>query len=70
MTGGGQQRFVEGLRRFMAPPCTGDMPKPDDAWGVWVEYRLRRLEDGQQWMLRVILAALIAQFALQVIGML
>jgi hypothetical protein len=27
-----------------------------------VEYRLKRLEDGQRWMLRVILAALLGQF--------
>jgi hypothetical protein len=46
------------------------MPKPDDQWGVWVEYRLQRLEDAQRWMLRVILAALLAQFALEVIKML
>jgi hypothetical protein len=46
------------------------MPRPGDAWGAWVEYRLKRLEDSQQWMLRVILAALLAQFALEVIGLL
>jgi hypothetical protein len=46
------------------------MPKPDDQWGVWVEYRLKRLEDGQVWMLRVILGALVAQFALEVVRLL
>jgi len=46
------------------------MPKPGDAWGAWVEYRLKRLEDQQTWMLRLILGAMVAQFALEVIGML
>jgi hypothetical protein len=66
----GEARFREALKRVMPRPSGGDMPKPDDQWGVWVEYRLQRLEDSQKWMLRVILAALLAQFALEVIGML
>ena len=53
-----------------APRTATEMPKPDDAWGAWVEYRLKRLEDGQQWMLRVILAALVAQFALEIVKIL
>jgi hypothetical protein len=67
----GENRFREALRRLASPTTApADMPKPDDAWGAWVEYRLKRLEDGQQWMLRLILGALLAQFALEVIGML
>lgn len=66
----GEARFREALKRVIPRPSGGEMPKPDDQWGVWVEYRLKRLEDGQQWMLRIILGALVAQFALQVIGML
>jgi hypothetical protein len=63
----GVEHFKRVLRQTIAPPSPGEMPKPDDAWGAWVEYRLKRLEDGQQWMLRVILAALVAQFALEVV---
>ena len=63
----GVEHFKRVLSKMIAPPSPGEMPKPDDAWGAWVEYRLKRLEDGQQWMLRVILAALVAQFALEVV---
>ena len=66
----GKQRFVETVKRYWKPPDVGEMPKPGDAWGAWVEYRLKRLEDGQQWMWRLVLGALIAQFALQVLNML
>ena len=65
----GEKRFKQALRRFAAQPCTGEMPKPDDVWGVWVEYRLKRLEDGQQWLLRVILGALVVQVGLEVVKM-
>ena len=66
----GEARFRAALRRMANAPSVGEMPKPDDAWGAWVEYRLKRLEDGQQWMLRVILAALLAQFALEILKIL
>ena len=65
----GSDRFRQGLKRFIVRPDTGAMPAPDDAWGAWVEYRMKRLEDNQQWMLRVILGALVMQFALDVIKM-
>jgi hypothetical protein len=61
------EHFKRVMSKMIAPGSPSEMPKPDDAWGAWVEYRLKRLEDGQQWMLRVILAALIAQFALEVV---
>ena len=66
----GADRFKQALKQLPGSPITGEMPKPDDAWGVWVEYRLKRLEDGQRWMLRVILGALLAQFALEVVKLL
>lgn len=68
--GRGARRFARMVGRMMAPPASGEMPKPSDPWGAWVEYRLKRLEDGQQWMLRVILAALVGQFALEILKML
>ena len=46
------------------------MPKPGSEWEAWVEYRLERLEAGQNWMMRVILAALVGQFALEIVKML
>ena len=66
----GEDRFRAALRKMARPTSSAEMPKPDDAWGAWVEYRLKRLEDGQQWMLRVILAALLAQFALEIVKIL
>lgn len=66
----GEDHFRRSVKRLIAKPVTGEMPKPEDAWGVWVEYRLKRLEDGQQWMLRVIVGALVAQFALEVVSVL
>jgi hypothetical protein len=65
----GQQHFTDALKKFITPPNTGQMPAPEDAWGAWVEYRLKRLEDNQTWMLRVILGALVMQFALDVLKM-
>jgi hypothetical protein len=62
----GAEHFKAALKRFKPQPPEG-MPAPDDAWGAWVEYRLKRLEDGQQWMLRVILGALLAEVVLEVI---
>jgi hypothetical protein len=58
------------VKRFWSPPPAGQMPTPNSPWEAWVEYRLKRLEDGQQWMHRLILGALIGQFALQVLNML
>ena len=66
----GAERFKRSVRRFVGPAAAGEMPKPDDQWGVWVKYRLKRLEDSQRWMLRVILGALVAQFALEVVKLL
>jgi hypothetical protein len=66
----GTERFKKVLKKLVVPPSPGEMPKPEDAWGAWVEYRLKRLEDSQRWMLRVILAALLGEFALELLKML
>jgi len=66
----GAEHLKASLRRIVARPASGEMPRPSDPWGVWVEYRLKRLEDGQQWTMRLILGALVAQFALEVLNML
>ena len=60
---------MDSLKKLVTPPNCGEMPRPEDAWGAWVEYRLKRLEDNQTWMLRVILGALVMQFALDVLKM-
>lgn len=64
----GEQRFKESLKRFVGRRVEG-MPEPGDPWGVWVEYRLQRLEGQQAWLMRLMLGALVAQFALQVLEM-
>jgi hypothetical protein len=66
---GGASRFKASLRRFSLPAEAGEIPKPDSVWEVWAEYRLRRLEDQQLWMQRVIMGALILQVGLQVLQM-
>ena len=62
-----EQRLRAVLRRFRPRLTRGEMPKPDDPWGVWVEYRLKRLEGMQTWEMRIIIGALIAQFGLEIL---
>ena len=66
----GAGKFKAALRRLALPPGKGEMPKPGSPWEVWIEYRVECLEDGQRWMQRVILGALILQVGLQVLQML
>jgi hypothetical protein len=66
----GTARFKRALRGLARPRSAGEMPKPSDEWGAWVNYRLDRLESRQLWMERLILGALILQVGLQVLGML
>ena len=66
----GEDRFRQSLRRIFAKPELAGMPKPDDSWGAWVEYRLQRLEGQQTWIMRIILSALVMQVGLHVLGML
>ena len=46
------------------------MPKPPDAWGAWVEYRLDRLQAEQSWMIRLLVGALALQVGLKVLDLL
>ena len=66
----GEGRFIAALRRWVMPPLPGEMPKPGSTWEAWAEYRLKRLEDQQLWMMRLILGALVMQVGLQVLQML
>jgi hypothetical protein len=66
----GVRAFQAALRRLALPPERGERPKPGSSWEVWIEYRVECLEDGQRWMQRVILGALILQVGLQVLQML
>lgn len=37
-------------------------PRPyDDDWGWWIEGRLARLENGQTWLIRIAIGALVAE---------
>ncbi len=65
----GVDGFKAALRRLVVPPLPGEMPKPGSTWEVWAEYRLKRLEDQQLWMMRLILGALVMQVGLQVLQM-
>ncbi len=65
----GEAQFRQAVRAFAKKPDSGEMPKPGSAWEAWVEYRIRRLEDGQTWLMRVILGALVVQVGLEVIRM-
>ena len=66
----GSENFKAALRRLVLPPAHGEVPKPSSTWEVWAEYRLKRLEDQQLWMMRVILGALVVQVGFQVLELL
>lgn len=52
-------RDVDAARRDTAR--TED-PRPyDDDWGWWIESRIARLENGQTWLIRIALGALVAE---------
>jgi len=37
-------------------------PRPyDDSWGWWIEERIARLENGQTWLIRIAIGALVAE---------
>ena len=65
----GAGNFKTALRRLALAPERGERPKPGSSWEVWIEYRVECLEDGQRWMQRVILGALILEVGLQVVQM-
>lgn len=66
----GEQRFFDAARRYFARPAPPEMPKPDSAWGAWVEFRLERLESQQTWLLRLLVGAMAIQVGLQVLSIL
>ena len=55
--GAGEQRLRETLRRRRRRP---ERPSPDSDWGWAVEDRLARLEDGQKWLLRLMVGGIVA----------
>ena len=53
----GEQRLRETLRQRRRRI---DKPRPDSDWGWAVEDRLARLEDGQKWILRLMVGGIVA----------
>jgi len=66
----GKDTLTQALKRIhQGPGTTAEMPKPDDPWGAWVEYRLDRLENQQTWLMRLIVGTLMLQVGLKVLEM-
>jgi hypothetical protein len=65
----GEQRLKEFFRRRQEKsPFRRQPPQPgDEDWPWWIQERLERIEDNQRWELRLIIGALIMQFALEVV---
>lgn len=53
----GEQRLRETLRKRRRRT---ERPSPDSDWGWAVEDRLARLEDGQKWLLRLMVGGIVA----------
>lgn len=68
--GRGAKHLRASLAGLRPPRSRGEMPKPGDPWAAWAEHRLGQLEESQRWLLRIVVGALIAQFALEVLKML
>jgi len=49
--------IVSGQQR----PRSEDPCPYDDDWGWWVEERIARLENGQAWLIRIAMGALVAE---------
>jgi hypothetical protein len=57
----GEKRLREVIRARRRPARSED-PRPyDDAWGWWIEDRIVRLENGQTWLIRIAIGALVAE---------
>jgi hypothetical protein len=65
----GPATFTNALKRLRTPGSAAEMPKPDDPWGAWVEYRLDRLESQQTWLMRLIFGTLVLQVGLKILEM-
>lgn len=66
----GRQGFIDALRRAIKQRKDPELPKPTDAWGAWVDYRLQALEGQQTWLLRLLLGALAIQVGLKLLELL
>ena len=66
----GSRRFYDAVRSFTAEPAQPVMPKPTDAWGAWVEYRLCQIETWQTWIVRLLLGSLAVQVGLRLLDIL
>jgi hypothetical protein len=53
----GEERLRATLRKRRR---VGEKPRPNTDWGWAVEDRLARLEDGQKWVLRLMIGGIIA----------
>ncbi len=59
--GPGEERLRQ-LLRSRRDGARHEDPRPyDDDWGWWIEGRIARLEKGQTWLIRVAIAALVAE---------
>jgi hypothetical protein len=61
----GERRLREQLRRSARARrhrARSEDPRPyDDDWGWWIEDRIARLENGQTWLIRIAIGALVAE---------
>lgn len=59
--GAGERRLRDAIRRRRRRARDED-PRPyDDSWGWWIEERIARLENGQTWLIRIAIGALVAE---------
>jgi hypothetical protein len=58
---GGEKRLRQAIRTRGGRARRED-PRPYDAdWGWWIEARIVRLENGQTWLIRIAIGALVAE---------
>ena len=59
----GEKALREAIaRRRRRRDARAEDPRPyDDTWGWWIEERVRRLETGQMWLIRIAIGALAAE---------
>jgi hypothetical protein len=65
----GEKRLRDVIRTCRPATCgeaveaaRSEDPRPyDNAWGWWIEERIVRLENGQTWLIRIAIGALVAE---------
>ena len=67
----GEERLRDAIRRRCGPAfgertpigrARSEDPRPyDEDWGWWIEERIARLENGQTWLIRIAIGALVAE---------